>query len=193
MSVTHNVFGYGSLLWNPGFNYSEVRKVWLPDWSRRMWQGSTDHRGTSEFPGLVCTLVPEPGQGCWGLVYAVADAEWPEIQAQLDYREKDGYQLRRLSGKIGQETIECWTYVADASNPSYIGERPAPELAWRMARASGESGPNVDYLLRLHQTLIELEIEDAHIAELADLLSPITALDGLALPSLLRENPNLPQ
>jgi glutathione-specific gamma-glutamylcyclotransferase len=168
---THNVFGYGSLLWNPGFNYSQVRKVWLPDWSRRMWQGSTDHRGTSEFPGLVCTLVPDPGQGCWGLAYVVSDPEWPEIRAQLDHREKDGYQLRNLTAQSDQEPIHCWTYVADATNPSYIGDRPAQELAWRMARASGESGPNADYLLRLHQTLMQLEIEDPHIAELAALLT----------------------
>jgi cation transport regulator ChaC len=165
-SLTHNIFGYGSLLWNPGFVYREVRKVWLPGWSRRMWQGSTDHRGTPEFPGLVCTLVPDPGQGCWGLAYAVADSDWPEIRTQLDYREKDGYEMRSVTVHGAGAELRCWTYVAKPDNPSYIGERPARELGWRISRARGESGENVDYLLRLHQTLLELEIEDAHVVEL---------------------------
>jgi len=170
-TLTHNVFGYGSLLWNPGFAYLQVGKVWLPNWSRRFWQGSTDHRGTADFPGLVCTLVPDPGQGCWGLAYVVADSEWPEIRAQLDYREKDGYELRALCARGDAGELHCWTYVADAHNPSYLGERPTHELAWRISRAAGESGANADYVLRLHQTLLELDIEDPHVAELATQLT----------------------
>ncbi|MBS2040693.1 gamma-glutamylcyclotransferase [bacterium] len=165
-TLSHNVFGYGSLLWNPGFEYTQVRKVWLPDWSRRLWQGSTDHRGTPDFPGLVCTLVPNPGHGCWGLAYEVNDQDWPRIRAELDYREKDGYQLQRVNTLQNEQWLACWTYVADSSNPSYIGERPLPELAWRIRNAVGPSGHSADYLRRLHGTLLELQIEDSHVSEL---------------------------
>lgn len=169
-ALTHNIFGYGSLLWNPGFAYCQVRKVWLPDWSRRMWQGSTDHRGTPEFPGLVCTLVPHPGHGCWGLAYEISDQDWPAIRAELDYREKDGYTLRRVSARWAEQNLDCWTYVADQHNPSYIGDRPLAELAWRISQAAGPSGQSADYLWRLQARLRELEIEDSHINQLVDQL-----------------------
>jgi len=127
-----------------------------------MWQGSTDHRGTPDYPGLVCTLVPDPERGCWGLAYAVADEDWDEIRALLDFREKDGYELHRLPA----EDLLCWTYVARECNPSYIGDQPLGELARRINRATGPSGPNRDYLIRLHQTLLELDIHDPHVTRL---------------------------
>lgn len=169
-ALTHNIFGYGSLLWNPGFGYRQVRKVWLPDWSRRLWQGSTDHRGTPEYPGVVCTLIPHPGYGCWGLAYEISDQDWPAIQAELDYREKDGYQLRRVSARWQEQVLACWTYVADEQNPSYLGDVPFHELVERIRQAVGPSGRSVDYLLRLAQTLQELEIEDPHVMQLVQAL-----------------------
>lgn len=133
-----------------------------------MWQGSTDHRGTPEFPGLVCTLIP--GDGCWGLAYEISDQDWPAIQAELDYREKDGYTLHRVMGRWQNQDLPCWTYVADQHNPSYIGDRPLSELAWRIGKAAGPSGHSADYLLRLHETLEQLEIEDSHVSELVTLI-----------------------
>lgn len=133
-----------------------------------MWQGSTDHRGTPEFPGLVCTLVP--GEFCWGLAYEIPDQDWPAIRAELDYREKDGYDLVRLRADNPEGQIEVWTYVADERNPSYIGSQPDADLVFRMARAAGESGPNWDYLFRLETRLRELDIEDAHVFGLAEQL-----------------------
>ncbi|MBX3166147.1 MAG: gamma-glutamylcyclotransferase [Candidatus Eremiobacteraeota bacterium] len=153
-------------MWNPGFAYRQVRKVWLPDWSRRLWQGSTDHRGTPEYPGVVCTLVPNPGHGCWGLAYEIGHQDWPAIRAELDYREKDGYQLQGVSARWQEQVLPCWTYVADERNPSYIGDVPLEQLAERIRQAAGPSGHSVDYLLRLAQILDELEIEDAHVLQL---------------------------
>lgn len=142
----------------------------VPGWGRRLWQGSTDHRGTPQWPGLVCTLVPLEGEQCWGLAYAVEEALWPEIQAQLDYREKDGYSLHRVQVWGDEHSWECWTYVARPENPSYIGDRPLPELADRIRQAAGESGVNVDYIVRLRQRLRELAIHDPHVESLGHLL-----------------------
>lgn len=143
-----------------------MEKVKLPGFARRFWQGSTDHRGTPEFPGLVCTLVPIEGQFCWGLAYLISDEDWPGIRDVLDYREKDGYELVRLRCDHA-EVQEVWTYVADEGNPSYIGPRPRDELVRRMAHAAGESGPNPEYLFRLERRLAELQIEDPHVTDLA--------------------------
>lgn len=115
---------------------------------------------------MVCTLVPDPGQGCWGLAYEVSDQSWPAIRAELDYREKDGYGLHGVRARHLESWLDCWTYVADASNPSYIGQRPLAELAWRIRHAVGPSGHSADYLRRLQATLQELEIQDEHVLEL---------------------------
>jgi glutathione-specific gamma-glutamylcyclotransferase len=165
-TLAHWVFGYGSLLWNPGFAYVSKSKVRVDGYARRMWQGSTDHRGTPEYPGLVCTLVP--GDFCWGMAYQISDQDWPRIRAELDYREKDGYDLVRLAAEGPDGRLEVWTYVADERNPSYIGAQSTSALAERMARAAGESGPNWDYLFRLETVLRELDIEDEHVFDLAE-------------------------
>lgn len=114
--------------------------------------------------------MPHLGQGCWGLAYEISDQDWPAIQAELDYREKDGYQLRQVTARWQDEALLCWTYVADEQNPSYIGEVPWDELVERIRRAAGPSGHSADYLLRLAQTLQELEIEDPHVIQLVQSL-----------------------
>ncbi len=119
---------------------------------------------------MVCTLVPDPGAGCWGLAYEISDQDWPAIRAELDYREKDGYQLRKVSARWEECELTCWTYVADEHNPSYLGEQPLAQLAERIGRAAGPSGHSSDYLLRLAQILEELEIEDEHVRQLVEAL-----------------------
>jgi len=101
-----------------------------------------------------------------GVAYAVREELWPETRAMLDFREKDGYQLRRLPAMIEDAGQDVWVYVADQGNPSYHGERSLQDLAARIARAQGESGPNTDYLLRLQEALLLQGIVDPHVAEL---------------------------
>ena len=96
------VFGYGSLIWKPpeGFQHTRACVGGIKGFARRMWQGSTDHRGLTGSPGLVATLVrtsdlPEAEQDanelCWGMVYGYSAELRDEVLAYLDYREKDGY------------------------------------------------------------------------------------------------------
>lgn len=120
---------------------------------------------------MVCTLVPNSGDGCWGLAYEIPDQDWPAIQAELDYREKDGYQLKRVSARWQDQDLPCWTYVADEHNPSYLGDQGFDRLVERIRRAAGPSGASIDYLLRLAQTLDELEIQDDHVRQLREALT----------------------
>lgn len=163
------IFGYGSLIWRPDFEYSESRVVWLHGWKRRFYQGSPDHRGTPESPGRVVTLLPEAGARCGGVAYRAA-GDIDALLANLDHREKAGYERMCHAGHSESgETIlaEMLVYVSPRSNPGFLGRAPIPEMAAHIAASRGPSGPNDEYLLRLDEALQQHGIEDAHVRRLA--------------------------
>ena len=80
------VFGYGSLMWRPGFAFIERRAARLHGRRRAFCIYSVHHRGTYERPGLVLGLAP--GGTVRGAAYRVSGAEWPEIYAYLREREQ---------------------------------------------------------------------------------------------------------
>uniref|UniRef100_N1QZ02 glutathione-specific gamma-glutamylcyclotransferase n=1 Tax=Aegilops tauschii TaxID=37682 RepID=N1QZ02_AEGTA len=79
------VFGYGSLVWNPGFAYDARLVGFVRDYRRVFYQGSTDHRGTPEFPGRTVTLEHQPGSTCWGVAYKISREQ--DKQTALEYLE----------------------------------------------------------------------------------------------------------
>jgi len=164
------VFGYGSLIWRPDFQYTDVHQAVVPDYERRFWQASHDHRGTPSSPGRVVTMVPLEGGRCEGLVYRLPDQGRDQILAKLDEREQDGYERAWLKAiKVeGGDSVTVLTWLAEEGNPSWMGEQPMEDLAELISSRQGPSGSNRDYLLRLHEAFLEMGINDEHVSDLAD-------------------------
>lgn len=162
------VFGYGSLIWNPGFDHAERVRARIDGHARRFWQASHDHRGTPSSPGRVATLVAVTSDSCEGMAYRIAHASAHEVLALLDLREQDGYRRVNVKTHLADgRQVESITWVAAAENPSWAGERPMVEMARQISERHGPSGSNADYLLTLAEHLDELSIDDAHVQALA--------------------------
>jgi cation transport regulator ChaC len=166
------LFGYGSLIWNPGFAYAERRKGVLSGWSLRFWQGSEDHRGTPESPGRVATLVRDPPGRVVGAVYRI-EGDHDAILAYLDHREKGGYG--RLQVEIATESgpLAALAYVGPPHAREYVGPEDEALTARIIKDSCGPSGRNVDYLLSLHQALQEMGEADPHVESLVSLLKAV--------------------
>lgn len=166
------IFGYGSLIFRPDFRFVEQRAGILRGYARRFWQASTDHRGTPEAPGRVVTLIEARGESCWGMVYRVAAPHRESVLASLDHRERGGYQRRSLSLSTSAGILEdVIVYVADQSNPNYVGPEECARIASIVRMAHGPSGANREYVLRLAEALARIGAEDPHVFEIARLLS----------------------
>jgi cation transport regulator ChaC len=160
------IFGYGSLVWRPAFEFEDRQQAFVEGWSRRFWQGSTDHRGVPGAPGRVVTLVREPAARCTGMAYRIDAVTNARIVADLDVRERGGYAqvqapLHRADGGI--LTDAGLLYIATADNPNYLGPAPLDEIASQVRRSTGPSGSNVEYVLRLAESLRAIEATDSHV------------------------------
>ena len=170
------LFGYGSLIWRPDIDFIDRRPARVHGWSRRFWQGSHDHRGLPHAPGRVVTLIPSAGESCAGMAYLVDREVVDETFAQLDHREKNGYERHsvRLEFSGAGESSDGIVYIASVNNFAYLGPAPIAEMASQIHRSVGPSGRNLDYLLELAESLRALEAEDEHVFELEAAVREIT-------------------
>lgn len=170
------LFGYGSLIWRPDFEFLSSRIAWVDGWSRRFWQGSHDHRGVPEAPGRVVTLIPVPGARCGGMAFEIDAILGKEIFSKLDYREKNGYERCQaplvFDGAAQQDSstasggVEGIFYVASESNPAFLGPASAADIARQISQSHGPSGPNDEYLRNLAMALRQHGIADDHVFEI---------------------------
>ena len=163
----HWFFGYGSLIWKPGFPFETRIPARLPNHARRFWQGSPDHRGVPENPGRVVTLTPMSGTHCRGVVFGVEDKDHQAVIEYLDVRESGGYERTIQSVELEDgRSVQAVVYVGRPDNPSYLGPASNEAIAEHIASSQGPSGTNIEYLLKLRDALHELDIDDEHIEDI---------------------------
>ena len=157
------VFGYGSLLWNPGFSVRERRVARLHGWRRSFCMSSIHHRGTPEAPGLVLALDRAEAALCHGLAFRVAAAEAEATLAYLRARElvSSAYleTWQRLELEDGTPLEGALAYVVDRTHAQYC-TLPLEDQARIIARAVGGRGPNDEYLENTARHLQALGLPD---------------------------------
>ena len=156
------VFGYGSLLWNPGFDPVESVPATMPDFHRSFCMLSIHHRGTVEHPGLVLALDAQSGAQCTGIAFRVADSDRDQVIADLRERElvSSAYLERVLPLTLRDgRSVNAVTYIIDPAHEQYC-HFPLEIQAQMIASAVGGRGPNVEYLERTALHLIEMGIND---------------------------------
>ncbi|HAJ20144.1 MAG TPA: gamma-glutamylcyclotransferase [Rhodospirillaceae bacterium] len=172
------VYGYGSLMWRPGFPHQEAIKAVLPDYSRSFCIWSEHHRGTRGCRGLVLGLAPQPGAHCEGMAFRIDPKDWPETSVYLEERELRGYAYRPDHlpiTLIDNRTVLAHCFVADPKHPHFAGVIAPDDAARIILNARGEAGLNRDYLINTIRALQQHGYQDLH---LQDLLQRVLRLTG---------------
>jgi len=164
------VFGYGSLMWRPGFSHETEAPGLLKGAHRALCIYSVLHRGTHEQPGLVLGL--DRGGACRGVAFRVTPGAEEETIAYLREREQvtevyvEAYRnVRLVDGS--RKTVKALTYVADPTHPQYAGRLSLDEQLRIVRACRGEAGANVEYVLNTVRHLEETGVRDAMLAKLA--------------------------
>lgn len=164
------VFGYGSLLWNPGFEPAERMTATLNGYHRSFCMLSIHHRGTESDPGLVLALDAAEGAQCTGVALRVAPDQQAGVLAMLREREliSSAYLERTLPLTLSDgRRIEALAYVVDADHRQYC-RLSLETQATMIARARGQRGANTEYLFNTAGHFDEIGIEDPDMRWLVD-------------------------
>lgn len=165
------VFGYASLLWNPGFPVAEERLAHLSGYHRSFCMRSIHHRGTEDDPGLVLALDAVDGGTCQGLALRVQDGAEAETVQYLRDRElvSSAYLERLLPLTLDDETkITALAYVIDPDHVQYAAHLSLEEQAQIITHAIGGRGPNTEYLWNTTDHLVQMGVKDADLEWLSD-------------------------
>lgn len=171
------IFGYGSLLWHPGFEPAEQVRASLAGYHRSFCMLSIHHRGTVERPGLVLALDHMAGGSCEGLALRVREGEDEAVLAYLREREliSSAYLEERVNLSLADgRGVEAVAYVIDPEHEQYC-QFDLEEQARRIAGAVGGRGPNPEYLFNTAGHLAALGIQDPDLTWLCGRVRELTA------------------
>jgi cation transport protein ChaC len=167
------VFGYGSLIWRPGFDFVERVPARLTGMHRALCVYSFVHRGTPEKPGLVLGL--DRGGACRGIAYRVSAARRQETIAYLRGREQVTNVYREAMRRVtllesDRPQVRALVYVVDRGHPQYAGRLTLAEQLHHVRQGHGQSGPNRDYVVSAVNALESLGCGDPDLHLLAERL-----------------------
>ena len=167
------VFGYGSLLWRPGFSFRERLPARLVGAHRALCVYSFVHRGTPERPGLVLGL--DRGGACRGVAFRVDAAARAATIAYLRAREQVTSVYREAVRSVWlnedpQQRVQALCYVVDRGHPQYAGRLTLAQQLHHVRQSHGQSGPNRDYVIETVNALEALGYRERELHLLADRL-----------------------
>lgn len=165
------VFGYGSLIWDPGFQPVETVRARLDGYARRFCLRSTMYRGTPESPGLVLGLDADEGTSCSGVAMRIDAREHDRVIAHLRIRELSTQAYHETIVPLALEDgrhVQALAFVMRRDHWQYAGRMDRNEQAEIIARAHGGRGPNADYLFNTASHLSRIGLADAELEQLSD-------------------------
>ena len=168
------VFGYGSLMWRPGFDYVERRASRLYGRRRAFCIYSVHHRGTYQRPGLVLGLAP--GGSVRGAAYRVERAKWPDVYAYLREREQPTETYFEACAPVRLDDgrkANALIFLSDRGHPQWAGDLTLEQQAALIAGSTGLSGRNIDYLRDLVMHLREDGVRDHAMEKLLKMVEGI--------------------
>lgn len=163
------VFGYGSLIWRPDFDFAERRAAKVHGWHRALKMWSRVNRGTPECPGLVFGMLP--GGSCRGMAFRVERTHARQVMVNLWQREMvlGVYDPRWLDCQTADGSVRALAFTLPRSSPSYTGVLADDEYRRIFAQASGIYGSTRDYAETTHAELLRLGIYDRALERLVAL------------------------
>jgi glutathione-specific gamma-glutamylcyclotransferase len=164
----HWVFGYGSLMWRPGFKFQRSCGARLDGYHRSLCVRSHIYRGTVDVPGAVMAL--RSGGCCDGRAFQVRNVDWPETLAYLRGREliTGVYHERIVALTLHDDhrKIEAVTYVVNEAHEQFLGGLSRPEILQLVRQGVGQAGRCDDYVRNTHAELKALGLADPELDEI---------------------------
>jgi cation transport protein ChaC len=167
------VFGYGSLMWRPGFEFVEQVPARLIGEHRALCVYSFDHRGTPEKPGLVLGL--DRGGACRGVAFRVAAGLRDTTVDYLRSREQTTNVYREVMRSVwleneARQRVSAMAYVVDRGHVQYAGRLSLTDQLRFVQQGHGRSGNNRDYVLSTVKSIEAQGFRDAQLHQLAAML-----------------------
>ncbi len=167
------VFGYGSLMWRPGFEFEERVPARLVGEHRALCVYSFVHRGTPEKPGLVLGL--DRGGACRGIVFRVAEKKRADVVAYLREREQVTSVYREVIRSVwlegdARQRVSALTYVVDRGHVQYAGRLSLADQHRHVLQGHGQSGANRDYVTSTVKAIEAEGFRDMQLHQLALML-----------------------
>jgi glutathione-specific gamma-glutamylcyclotransferase len=158
------VFGYGSLMWRPGFTYARRSKALLRGWRRSLCIYSHVHRGSPERPGLVLGL--DRGGACQGVAFEVdATLREPTIRYLREREQVTSVYLERVAPVTLEsgDRVFALAYVADRLHDQYAGRLDREAMLEHVRAGKGQFGGNAEYVLETYDHLREIGVRDSDL------------------------------